>query len=577
VIYNLLQNFKKAYEIKGDDLIIENHNLKEGLYIRVNNALEFEHFIVKKDCTKDKLFEWFRKADFYSCIINTNKSVADKKIHSCNYLSLFIKKKILIGDEKETLSKDVILQKITNYFDKLYGDDYNSEKIAKDLGKEIDEEKYNFCRDMMINGYDKIYSMVESLQGKFDNYIKIFFDFQDWEIYELESSRYLYQKVFNSDKYNLFINDKLFGLSNMNMGLNAKKPFLEHKTLRCKVPFMISAEDALLLFKYSLWLKNNRLGSNFKSFDYDYTVPLSESNTNKDEIIKDSFYLYFSNKNGEIEISDFDIIPSFHEKIDFYIKNYIKASYYNRSIDDVVVPSYNKFNGENRADFLAALDENLYIGKLKESFKTELKDIKSPKWGSKKFCNILILTKQQIFDFVNKNAPSGLRESVDKYLRFLILENIKLSKKRGIDACNTYIALKIFFDLGGNEKVQEIKEIRSSMGDYIKNKDVHNLDDIDQYSYLAGQIAYYLMSQSNASNRNHDVIQKVLNYTNVEAVNGELKYWFKRYAHAIPRGYEKFNRAFAMVIAHNKGSRVDEDLFLAGYLGDNIFYEGKEE
>ncbi len=577
MIYNLLESFKRAYEVKGDDLIIENHNLKEGLYIRINKGLELQPLIIQKDSTKDKLFEWFRKADFYSSIINTNKAVSDKKIHSCNYLSLFIKKKTIIGDEKETLPKNIVLDKIEKYFDMLISEKYNSKKISEDLGLEMDNEKYRFCRDMLINRYDEIYSIIEGIEGKFNNYVKIFFDFEDWDLYKLESNRYLYQKVFNSDKYNEIIDDELFGLSNMNMGLNSKKPFLEHRTLKCRVPFMMNVGDALLLFKYSIWLKNNRFGPNFKSFDYDYKVPLKDSNVSETEITPDSFYLYFSNKNGEIEFSDFDIIPAFHQKIDFTIKNYIKASYYSNESKAVVVPEYNRFNGENRNDFLVALDENLYRNKLKNSFKADLKDIKPPNWGSKELCNILILTKQQVFDFINKNDVSGLRASIDKYFRFLVLENLKQGKKRGIDALNTYIALKIFFDLGGKEIMGKIRELREKINDYINDDNVHELDDIYQYSYLAGQIAYYLMSQSKAANKTHDVAAKVVNYTNVGAVNGELKYWFVRYGHAVKFGHEKFNNAFSMVVAHNKEDKVDEDIFLAGYLGNNIFYKGKEE
>lgn len=125
--------------------------------------------------------------------------------------------------------------------------------------------------------------------------------------------------------------------------------------------------------------------------------------------------------------------------------------------------------------------------------------------------------------------------------------------------------------------MKKIGEIRGSINDYINNEAVHDLEDIYQYSFLAGQIAYYLMSKSKASNKNHDLVERVVNYTTVEAVNGELKYWFKRYGHAIILDHRRFNKAFSMVLAYDKESRIDEDIFLAGYLGDNIFYKGKGE
>ena len=37
MIYDLLEVFRKEYEEKGDKLILDNYELKEGLYIKVNS------------------------------------------------------------------------------------------------------------------------------------------------------------------------------------------------------------------------------------------------------------------------------------------------------------------------------------------------------------------------------------------------------------------------------------------------------------------------------------------------------------------------------------------------------------
>ncbi len=78
------------------------------------------------------------------------------------------------------------------------------------------------------------------------------------------------------------------------MGLNTKKPFLEHKNRKLKTPFMILKEDALLLKKFFDWLKFQ---------DYQNKTPLlDEIFINRDFKKKDL-------------IIDFDYIPGKSKKI----------------------------------------------------------------------------------------------------------------------------------------------------------------------------------------------------------------------------------------------------------------------
>lgn len=37
MIYDILEVFKKEYEIKGDKLILDNYQLKDGLYLRIDD------------------------------------------------------------------------------------------------------------------------------------------------------------------------------------------------------------------------------------------------------------------------------------------------------------------------------------------------------------------------------------------------------------------------------------------------------------------------------------------------------------------------------------------------------------
>lgn len=102
MIYDILEVFRKEYEQKGDKLILDNYQLKDGLYVRVNNDGSLDYYICET-VKKDKIFrtldgilvnnilDWFKERDYYSGYLNSNKSFFDKKIHNVNYLSFFVK------------------------------------------------------------------------------------------------------------------------------------------------------------------------------------------------------------------------------------------------------------------------------------------------------------------------------------------------------------------------------------------------------------------------------------------------------------------------------------------------------
>ena len=124
MIYDLLEIFKKEYEQKGDKLILDNYQLKDGLYVIVNQNKNIEYFIYKsekqiedkelslKDLEgnrrKDRYLDLSKK-DYYSSYLNSNKAFFDKKIHNVNYFSFFVKVESFISKEpKKTLDLNAI-------------------------------------------------------------------------------------------------------------------------------------------------------------------------------------------------------------------------------------------------------------------------------------------------------------------------------------------------------------------------------------------------------------------------------------------------------------------------------------
>ena len=125
---------KKSIKKSGDDLILGSYSLKDGLYIRIkkDNTLEF---FESKTVKKEKIFtdlngiqnssvcDDFKKWDYYSSYINSNKALFDKKIHNINYLS---------------------------YFFKIENSEYAKEKIDEHFNVLVDFSKYKDKKDKEI-------------------------------------------------------------------------------------------------------------------------------------------------------------------------------------------------------------------------------------------------------------------------------------------------------------------------------------------------------------------------------------------------------------------------------------------
>lgn len=245
MIYDILDTFNEIYKEKGDKLILDNYILKDGLYVKIyENSIEY--FIYKNDknmenkefCFKDingnysiKMYERFKERDYYSTYLNSNKAFHDKKIHNVNYLSFFAKVDSFVNeDSKKLLSNDAIKKHYKGLCD--------YKKFNKKEEKEILKTYDGYLKDKnrkkdIIQKYKTVKNSLTKINNraieKNLNYIKIFFE-EDIKKYKKESEIYYSIKIFNDIKYSVKIENSVFGLSDSNMGLNQKKPFLANKT-----------------------------------------------------------------------------------------------------------------------------------------------------------------------------------------------------------------------------------------------------------------------------------------------------------------------------------------------------------
>ncbi|WP_152020021.1 hypothetical protein [Aliarcobacter butzleri] len=558
MIYDILEVFKKEYEKSGDDLIIGSYSLKDGLYVKINRDKTLE-FYESKTVKKEKIFtnldgiqnsealDWFKQNDYYSSYINSNKSLFDKKIHNINYLSYFFKLE----------NSDYVKDKIDEHFNILL--DFGKFKDKKDKEvlesyqdrlKSEDRKKDILAKcEILKNHFDEIIEVAKEKEIK--NYIKIFFK-EDLKTYKEESEIYLFLKIFNDSSYNQKIEESIFGLSNSNMGLNSKKPFLENKTRKFSAPFLLKNEDALILKKFFDWLKNQ---SNNRPFEN-----------------KKCLYLIKKINNDEAEITDFDYIPTKKDDVNkyfplIYVKNYLELE----NKDKKLISDYEIKELWQLED---KVDELFYNKQLKFNYYKESKDIKVSDFLSKELQSILFVTKFAMINYFKKYSDTGFLNIVNKYgTQFVINHYMNEREFKAKETMNLKLAIQ--------GEIMDIKQELENLRNMLELEEYKQLSK-DEYLFLAGQWAAYLLSLSKADNKNKTLAlaEQYFKAKYISKIQNILNNDLEKFKHEIRLSNSWALKAVALLKAYEddiKLTNKDKDRFLVGFMAKNTFYEKRKK
>jgi len=99
---------------------------------------------------------------------------------------------------------------------------------------------------------------------------------------------------------------------------------------------------------------------------------------------------------------------------------------------------------------------------------------------------------------------------------------------------------------------------------------------------LSGQMAYYLISQSESSNRTFRLAEHYLKSKNIQTIKKHLRNDLEKYKHKINliSNKSKFKNALTKFFAYEKEKKLthtEMDVLLIGLVSDNIFYMKSEE
>lgn len=576
-----LDVFEKKYKELGESLILDKYELDYGLYLLVNkDSGEIEdHIIVTKENKLDrKLQEKFIKLDYLSGWMSANKAVSTKakSIQSNNYLSFWIKAEGIIPSPK-TKEISFKMDDIDIYYNALANIEASISKdsktkelyevIKKDVG-EIDKESLEKCRSWVklnLMGLNEKYNLTKKCK-----FIKIFFS-DSVEKYEKESKRYVYPRVFNSNKYNVSIDGTICGIHDFNMGLNSKKPNLLMSGRNTDKPMYVSIDKANLIKKFFDYLKCLVRGSKRENNLYisDELIPVKD-----DELLRSNFsgmYLRLRIEKNEAEIVDCTIVSRYSPKISIDVQEIIKV---HENVDRKNPLIYGEIT--NLTDVRRTIDTVFYGGQLSRNLYSKLEDIKSSKM--KPFLkNEIILTKQAYADWFYKCDKNEIKSIFEDRTLNIIAEYIYQGYiSRAKEQFNLRVAIIKYLKgenfMGENTYESIYNELRAN----IKDGKTGFKDD-KTYYFIMGQVAYYLLDKSNSNKKDMSEL-RTLDCRTSENLKQRIVGLFDKYSFAINRKDREFKNLMASILGYVPiSNKVDKEAFYAGYLYSNLIIDIKVE
>ena len=557
----------------ADALILDNYIPADGDYIVVKKDGSVVRCSIKMDkkagrpvkdlSDGDSQYEDIVFYDYHSRLVSMDKPQDPKKvIHSNNYLSFWIKKESLTNGKLN-------MEGIDRYFDILSNPrvKYKNAKDSKmydyifTVVGEVNREKLEQCRNWIKQHIFNMQDFGIDTSGK--NYLKVFFE-DDRDLYINEEKRYLMTKIYNKNDYNIDIDEQIYGLPNDNLALNSKKPYMEHKTRKNVVPYLITPEEAATQRKFFDYLMNeaNRGYTNiFFDSDEDEIIPKKPG-----EFITGDFSGFFIQiqKGKELSIQHQDAIVDY--KYNLY-KHFQYIDVIGSAKDEEIFKEY-----VNKKQMLAVLDEVIFSKCLSRNFFTD--DINV----NPELKRNIIMSRDAISAWLYKGQEQG----IDAVLHNVCINTVRDSINNGymnkvIMQFNFMKSLEEYF--GGVNMADRYSDIRKNLSDKINKKGYSQIESDEEYFYAVGQLVYYFISLNKSKDKKHSLANPFFNARNNELLQKKITQFFKKYNYIIGTTNRRFNNLYSMVSSYELTGRVKSEEIIAGYISSNLIYDSanKEE
>ena len=569
MLQECIEIFKKEYLEKGENLITDNYKLGVGDYFIVKDDGSYKHVVIDKktEPKNEEEYSYLAERDYLSSLLDMNKPMdSTKQIHSNNYLSFYVKNNVLTEkEEKLRNSIKSFYETLKNPRLKYKGEKKkNYEELEEKIGKP-DTDKIDKIQGWIEENLWKLQE--ETAKGK--DYIKIFFD-ADLEEYKRENERYVLPNIYNSTDFNVVIDEKTFGLPNNNLGLNAKKPFLENKTRKKKytVPYLLNEEDVFMQKKFFDYLFNWACKNHRNIY---FSQNGIEQFTDKDLPSKkiNGYYMRVVKNKSEAEIQRFDVITNYNPHLENRIKvlDYLKKTHGSK---------YEKLKYGNEIvtlkAFIETLNSIIFKGKMYGIIYENIKDLKIIDPRLKYIGNMY---KNVFYNLVVRGDLDGFIKIYRKLFIYCIKSSL-INSNYDFEACelfNLMLSIEDSFEDKEGRFMTQVKDIREKFKKCFEKKEGEFANDREYY-FAIGQLAQFLLSKKKSTSKTHESTVRFIEAKYDEKLKKELVHLFKRYGYDINKFNTRFNLLFSMVMDYTpENKKVDESGLLCGILSNCLLYE----
>ncbi|MDU2829442.1 MAG: hypothetical protein E7C03_03060 [Anaerococcus sp.] len=574
-----LEIFKKNLD-EDPDMVMRGYIPKDGKYYLVTMKEEgfwqvSPSFKIKYNKKEKKIenqplnYSFIRDLDFNSNLLNMNKSMDNKKaIHSSNYYSFFFKENSYEDNiNKEAIERYFLILKnpLKKYKDKRAKNLYleNEEKLGP-----VDIEEAEKIEKWLIEKINR--KELFDIDASSKDYFKIFFVYEDEEktkkAYQREQDRYLLTNLFNKNKYNIEVDGMTFGVSDDNLGINDKKPYLENLSRKVKQPYLISADMAKLqnlFFSYlssSVKRGNNRIYFNTGNKEISFEK-------NKNFI---GFELFLYPEKNEAAILDYNIYSKDLDDIEIKINQYIEEYLPENAKAEDFSKREEKYGLITEKNTLLNKIDSVFFYNYYQRNKYNLENLNIKELIFK----MIILNYGKSLEFAIINNKN---KEIVRILDRLLEDSIKYSlvndyKTKAITQFNYYLSLKEYYE----KKEENYMDFQENMKRKLESAGDISLEGDEEIFFAVGQVLRKLLNYSNIGDKNLTFIRNFLGGQKTSRIIENLEHLLVTYAHNISAKDVRLNRAVSQILVHKFDNKKAEDRWIiAGFLEESYLYGKK--
>ncbi|MDA3918416.1 MAG: hypothetical protein PF690_15780 [Deltaproteobacteria bacterium] len=597
--------FDFAEQVSKSNVISANKCIHNDKYILSNNPFcyklnlvtgteitrDFDYDDIKKNgkIRKKKLLNHIKaiKKDYLTAYDDGTRSAAQKVIRIFIGIAFEVIKSINTNN-----NGNVVLQSDNRFAQQIL------EKIKESYLKEED----------LATSQD----FFKKLKGK---KLIVYFDV-DKKLYDMASGVYFQKKgglkqsiptiEFQNTQYTLnsFINNA-----------NEKKIFLKHLTAFNKYNYYHKKEFDELLEDFKpvikelpnplpIFILKSELNEKF------ITIFKNDKNKGYKEIIselfrthRDDLQNYYLFNGNRMAINDFDYVTSFDYNLDrvvgkddyFEIFNNNGFGLKIENIFDLEKTISKKFlfkvQRKNKAQF-ELLSNNYFTEKLSSGKGNKIPDFIE---------NNIYKYRRTLYDVFYKARLHLITAKIFKdicipVIRYEISHDeannrgYSKNENRIIEKLLIYIQLNQIFDknninFGGVDMGSKLPEFYKQVRKLIQNDkkidDDLQINSSELWAFAAGQLIYYLLSQSKSSNKSHAMFEPFLRrFNDANAFKNEILNTYKKYKHEISLNNSRFNQLASKVLEYsinNEDLTKYEAVVYSGYFAKSLLYESQNE